>query len=115
MVPTRAANKRTVAEALEGFRCSWCCYCSSVGSVLSAVQRGFRNGPSTWGAGYPCLVPILLRNDCVFNGVAPSLSTILTMAGDEARLWSMAGDEARLWSMAGAKGLSLLTGHDVGD
>ncbi|TVU48050.1 hypothetical protein EJB05_07672, partial [Eragrostis curvula] len=47
------------------------------------------------------------RNDCVFNGVSPSLSTVLVMAGDE----------IRMWNMAGAKGLSLLTGYgrDMGD
>lgn len=37
------------------------------------------------------------RNDCVFNGAAPSLPFILAQAGDE----------AGMWSMAGAKGLSL--------
>lgn len=39
------------------------------------------------------------RNDWVFNGASPSLSKILMMAGDD----------ARLWSMAGAKGFSFLT------
>jgi hypothetical protein len=39
------------------------------------------------------------RNDCVFNGVSPRLSTALAMAREEA--WA--------WCMAGARGLSLLT------
>lgn len=43
------------------------------------------------------------RNDCVFNGVSPSLSAVLAMAGDE----------VRLWSMAEAKGIALLTRHDA--
>jgi hypothetical protein len=38
------------------------------------------------------------RNDCVFNGKSPHLSTALSLAGDE--IWR--------WSIAGAKGLSLL-------
>jgi hypothetical protein len=43
------------------------------------------------------------RNDCVFNGVSPRLSTALAMAMEEA--WA--------WCMAGAKGLSLLTANDL--
>jgi hypothetical protein len=42
------------------------------------------------------------RNECLFDGEAPSLSTALTMAGED--LW--------YWSVAGAKGLSMLTGAD---
>jgi hypothetical protein len=38
------------------------------------------------------------RNDCVFNGAAPSIAMVL----------SLARDEAHWWCMAGAKGLSLL-------
>lgn len=34
------------------------------------------------------------RNDCVFNMAEPRLATILTVAGDEATLWSMAGAKA---------------------
>ena len=37
------------------------------------------------------------RNDCVFNGVRPNISTIMIMSGNE----------IRTWEMAGAKGLSL--------
>jgi hypothetical protein len=43
------------------------------------------------------------RNDCVFNGVSPRLSTTLAMAREEA--WA--------WCMIGAKGLSLLTASDL--
>jgi hypothetical protein len=43
------------------------------------------------------------RNDCVFNGVSPRLSTALAMAREEA--WA--------WCMAGARGLSLLTASDL--
>ncbi|TVU51086.1 hypothetical protein EJB05_02493, partial [Eragrostis curvula] len=47
------------------------------------------------------------RNDCVFNGVSPNLSTALVMPGEEIR-W---------WDMAGARALSLLTDQegDIGD
>lgn len=38
------------------------------------------------------------RNDCVFNGGSPSITTVL----------SLAKDEASMWGMAGAKGLSRL-------
>lgn len=44
------------------------------------------------------------RNDCVFNGMSPNLSTALMVAGDE----------AKLWNMAGATEISLLTGNDAG-
>jgi hypothetical protein len=43
------------------------------------------------------------RNDYVFNGISPRLSTALTMAIEEAA-----------WCMAGAKGLSLLFADDPG-
>jgi hypothetical protein len=43
------------------------------------------------------------RNDCMFNGASPNLSTIVSLSNDEAQLWSMARD----------KGISLLTGHVV--
>uniref|UniRef100_K3XPF3 Uncharacterized protein n=1 Tax=Setaria italica TaxID=4555 RepID=K3XPF3_SETIT len=39
------------------------------------------------------------RNDCVFNGASPRLSTVLNLAREE----------ALLWSLAGAKGLSSLS------
>ena len=39
------------------------------------------------------------RNDCVFEGLSPSLATVLTMAGDA----------LNKWSMAGARGLCLLS------
>ena len=38
-----------------------------------------------------------VRNDCVFNGATPTITTALTRAREE----------AHLWSLAGAKGLSL--------
>ena len=44
------------------------------------------------------------RNDCVFNGATPRLSTALNLAREE----------ALLWSIAGAKGLSLHTARDDG-
>jgi hypothetical protein len=44
------------------------------------------------------------RNDYVFNGISPRLSTALTMAIEE----------AQAWCMAGAKGLSLLFADDPG-
>ena len=44
------------------------------------------------------------RNDCVFNGATPILSTALNHAREE----------ALLWSIAGAKGLSLHTARDDG-
>ena len=40
-----------------------------------------------------------LRNDCVFNGAAPSIPVALARAREE----------AHLWSLAGAKGLPLHT------
>lgn len=39
------------------------------------------------------------RNDCVFNGATPNITTALMLAKDE----------ANLWSIAGAKGITLLT------
>jgi hypothetical protein len=39
------------------------------------------------------------RNDCVFNGRSPSLASVLTLAGDE----------LRMWCLAGAKGMNLLS------
>jgi hypothetical protein len=33
------------------------------------------------------------RNDYVFNGSAPSVAAVLTMAREEDRLWSLAGDK----------------------
>jgi hypothetical protein len=39
------------------------------------------------------------RNDCVFNGRSPSLASVLTLAGDE----------LRMWCLTGAKGLNLLS------
>jgi hypothetical protein len=39
------------------------------------------------------------RNECVFNGAAPNVNTVLALAKEEAH-W---------WSLAGAKGISLLT------
>lgn len=39
------------------------------------------------------------RNDCVFNGMSPSVTTAITLASDE----------LRMWSLAGAKGLNLLS------
>jgi len=44
------------------------------------------------------------RNDCVFNGATPRLSTTLNLAQEE----------AVLWSLVGAKGLSLHTTWDGG-
>jgi hypothetical protein len=44
------------------------------------------------------------RNDCVFDGAAPRLSTALNLAREE----------ALLWSIAGAKELSLHTARDDG-
>ena len=44
-----------------------------------------------------------LRNDCVFNGAAPSIPVALARARDE----------AHLWSLAGAKGLPLQTASAV--
>ena len=43
------------------------------------------------------------RNDCIFNAKSPQLSAVLVMADEE--IWC--------WNMAGAKGLPLLTGHDM--
>jgi hypothetical protein len=31
------------------------------------------------------------RNDCVFNGVKPDISTIMIMSGNEITIWEMAG------------------------
>jgi hypothetical protein len=44
-----------------------------------------------------------LRNDCVFNGAVPNMSTALNLARDE----------AHLWCLTGAKGLPLLTARGV--
>jgi len=44
-----------------------------------------------------------LRNDCVFNGAAPSIPVALARAREE----------AHLWSLAGAKGLPLDTASAV--
>ena len=44
------------------------------------------------------------RNDCVFNGATPNLSTALTLAREE----------ALLWSLSKAKGLSLNPARGVG-
>ena len=44
-----------------------------------------------------------LRNDCVFNGAAPSIPVALAQAREE----------AHLWSLAGAKGLPLDTASAV--
>jgi hypothetical protein len=44
------------------------------------------------------------RNDCVFNGVAPNMGTIM----------SQARDEVHLWVIAGAKGLSSLSAREGG-
>lgn len=43
------------------------------------------------------------RNDCVFSGTSPSIAAALTLAGEEA--W--------LWSKAGAAALAQLTGNEV--
>ncbi|GJN34747.1 hypothetical protein PR202_gb23439 [Eleusine coracana subsp. coracana] len=45
------------------------------------------------------------RNDCMFNGVHPSIAAAAIMVGNE----------AKLWSMAGAKDLSLVAGLDSED
>ena len=39
------------------------------------------------------------RNNCVFNGASPSVAAAI----------SLASEEAHLWSLAGARGLTLLT------
>ena len=44
------------------------------------------------------------RNNCVFNGASPSVASML----------SMARDEAHLWTLAGAKGLASLSVRVVG-
>uniref|UniRef100_A0A0A8ZV08 Uncharacterized protein n=1 Tax=Arundo donax TaxID=35708 RepID=A0A0A8ZV08_ARUDO len=44
------------------------------------------------------------RNDCVFNGVQPSVATVLQLAREE----------ARVWCMDGAKGLSLVSATGLG-
>jgi hypothetical protein len=38
------------------------------------------------------------RNDCIFKGIAPNLSSVL----------GLAEDDLSLWCMAGAKGLSMM-------
>jgi hypothetical protein len=45
------------------------------------------------------------RNNCVFNGVPPSLATVLIMTGDKSNFWCMAG----LMSLAGQE-----SGGDTG-
>jgi hypothetical protein len=44
-----------------------------------------------------------MQNDSVFNGTVPRIAAALCMVGEE----------AVAWGMANAKGLALLTGHDM--
>lgn len=72
----------------------WWCRVSS--AVIGPVQKSERTKLS-----YHLSVWSIwkYRNECVFNGVAPRITTALTLAGEE----------CQLWSMAGAKGLSFIT------
>jgi hypothetical protein len=68
-------------------------------NLAPSTIKGGLNSPFVLGA----WTLWLHRNDCVFNGVSPRLSTSLAMAREEA--WA--------WCMAGTKGLSLLTASDL--
>jgi len=67
-------------------------------AVSAEVRKGL-NSLITLGA---CII-WKLRNDCVFIGAVPNMSTALNLARDE----------AHLWCLAGAKGLSLLPARGV--
>jgi hypothetical protein len=67
--------------------------------VPNTIREGF-NTLLVWGA----WTLWRHRNNCVFNGMSPRLSTALAMAMDE----------AGAWCMAEAKGLSLLVSGGPG-